>query len=59
MTIKQARKKAKLTQGKLATAIGKSRSQYQNIEKGNIDLVKLGVLKKIAEACNIKLEDLL
>lgn len=59
MNIKLARIKAGLTQKKLAELVGTSNVTILKMEKGNINSVKFGTLKKISEILGVPLIELI
>jgi len=59
MPLKVERVKKNLTQKDLQELTGISRPTIQKIEKGNTDVVALGVYKKLAQALEIPIEQLI
>ena len=59
MNINLARIKAGLTQKKLAELVGTSNVTILKMEKGNINSVKFGTLKKISEILGVPLIELI
>lgn len=58
MSVKIKRIMQKLSQKELAELVGTSNVTIVKIEKGNIDSVKFGTLKKIAVALNSTVQEL-
>lgn len=56
--LKEARFKARMTQAELAKASGVSRMTIVNIEADKYENVKIGTLKKLANALGIKVMDI-
>lgn len=59
MSLKIERVKRDLTQKELQDLTGVSRPTIRKIEKGNTDVVALGIYKKIAKALDISVEELI
>lgn len=59
MPLKVERVKKNLTQKDLQELTGISRPTISKIEKGNTDVVTLGVYKKLAQALEIPIEELI
>lgn len=59
MTLKVERVKKNLTQKDLQELTGISKPTIIKIEKGNTDVVALGVYKKLAQALEIPIEQLI
>ena len=57
--IKEYRLLRKLTQGELAEKAGVTRATICNIESGTQKDVKVGNLKRIAEALNVEMSELI
>lgn len=57
--IKEYRLLRKLTQGELAEKAGVTRATICNIENGTQKDVKVGNLKRIAEALNVEMSELI
>lgn len=59
MSLKIERVKKDLTQKELQKLTGVSRPTIRKIEKGNTDVVALGIYKKLAKALDIPVEELI